>query len=272
MAGSLQGKRIVIAASRRIRELETIIEKQGGNPVPMPMQRTEFLADEVERELHRLSENPVDWMVLTTGMGLEALLDRAEAARMRSRIQERLAQCRVAARGYKTAAALQKLGIRPAVVDDDGTVQGLIRALDAHDLAGRTMSVQLHGEPVPKLTEYLKSRGAEVREWMPYRHLTSDEGLTRRLCEEIAESSVSAVCFTAAVQVRFLYRYAKEHGWAQQLTERFNSTVWAAAVGKVTAEALREEGVRRVVVPESERMGAMMVELKRVLETPVPGR
>ncbi len=37
--------------------------------------------------------------------------------------------------------------------------------------------------------------------------------------------------------------------------------VLAAAVGKVTAEALKEEGVERVLAPESERMGAMIIEL-----------
>lgn len=272
MAGSMQGKRIVIAASRKIRELETMIEKQGGIPVTLPQQRTEFLADEADRELRRLTENRTDWIVLTTGGGLEALLARAEAAGLRDFVRERIAQCRVAARGYKTSAVLKKLGIVPAAVDDDGTVQGLIRALDAHDVEGRTVSVQLHGEPAPNLTEYLKRRGAVVREWMPYQHLPPEEDASRRLCTDIAESSVSAVCFTAAVQVRFLYRYAKEHGLAAVLTERFNSTVWAAAVGKVTAEALREEGVRRIAVPASERMGAMMVELKRVLETSDSGR
>ncbi|MDP4107042.1 MAG: uroporphyrinogen-III synthase, partial [Bacillota bacterium] len=37
--------------------------------------------------------------------------------------------------------------------------------------------------------------------------------------------------------------------------------VTAAAVGKVTAEALKEEGVERIITPEIERMGAMIIEL-----------
>jgi len=43
--------------------------------------------------------------------------------------------------------------------------------------------------------------------------------------------------------------------------------VLAAAVGKVTAEALREEGVERLLAPDLERMGAMIVELARFYET-----
>lgn len=35
------------------------------------------------------------------------------------------------------------------------------------------------------------------------------------------------------------------------------------AVGKVTAEAIKEEGIERIIVPEHERMGAMIIELSR---------
>ncbi|MDF2790543.1 MAG: uroporphyrinogen methyltransferase, partial [Neobacillus sp.] len=43
----------------------------------------------------------------------------------------------------------------------------------------------------------------------------------------------------------------------------FNSHILAVAVGKVTAEALREEGVEKMLVPEHERMGAMIMELSQ---------
>jgi uroporphyrinogen-III synthase len=41
----------------------------------------------------------------------------------------------------------------------------------------------------------------------------------------------------------------------------------ATAVGKVTAEALREEDISRVVVPEHERMGAMIIELTHYFDS-----
>ncbi len=43
--------------------------------------------------------------------------------------------------------------------------------------------------------------------------------------------------------------------------EAFEKQVLAAAVGKVTAEAIRDEGVKRVLAPDIERMGAMIIEL-----------
>lgn len=46
----------------------------------------------------------------------------------------------------------------------------------------------------------------------------------------------------------------------------FEERAIAAAVGKVTAEALREEGITRLLAPEIERMGAMIVELTKYYE------
>ncbi|MNG22492.1 bifunctional uroporphyrinogen-III synthetase/response regulator domain protein [compost metagenome] len=49
----------------------------------------------------------------------------------------------------------------------------------------------------------------------------------------------------------------------KQVLEAFSGPVLAAAVGKVTAEALFEEGIERVLYPEEERMGSMVVALSR---------
>ncbi|MCY8161019.1 uroporphyrinogen-III synthase, partial [Bacillus licheniformis] len=58
-----------------------------------------------------------------------------------------------------------------------------------------------------------------------------------------------------------------ENGYAGKIVQSFQDSVLAAAVGKVTAEALREEGVERLLAPDLERMGAMIVELARFYET-----
>ncbi|GAE28884.1 uroporphyrinogen-III synthetase [Halalkalibacter hemicellulosilyticusJCM 9152] len=57
-----------------------------------------------------------------------------------------------------------------------------------------------------------------------------------------------------------------ENQYAKWLVETLNDKVIAVAVGKVTAEALEEEGVTRIVYPELERMGAMILEVSRYVE------
>jgi uroporphyrinogen-III synthase len=268
MAKLLEGKRIVITGSRKLIELSEIIERQGGYPLVRPQQGTLLLAEEeVEHDLNHLVESGTDWMIFTTGTGLEALLHQAERIGLHSRLLDIMKQSKVGARGYKTYAMLKHLGIKPIVIDDDGTTQGLIRELKANDFEGQGVTIQLHGESMPSLMAFFEKRGAAVRAILPYKHIAPDDGVSGQLSREIIEGSVDAICFTTAVQVRYFFQYAKNNGSYLEITKSFSSRVAAAAVGRVTAEALKEEGVRRVIVPESERMGAMIIELSRYYKT-----
>ncbi|MNV84164.1 bifunctional uroporphyrinogen-III synthetase/response regulator domain protein [compost metagenome] len=57
--------------------------------------------------------------------------------------------------------------------------------------------------------------------------------------------------------------YARENGKLEQLLHAFEQEVLAVSVGKITSQALKEEGVQRIIMPEHERMGSMFVELGR---------
>ncbi|MFC5648820.1 uroporphyrinogen-III synthase [Paenibacillus solisilvae] len=264
MAKALEGKRIVITGSRKLSELSEIIERQGGYPLVRPQQGTLLPAEEeVERDLNHLVESGTDWIIFTTGTGLEALLHQAERTGAYTRLLNIVKQSKVAARGYKTFAMLKQLGIKPIVIDDDGTTQGLIRELQAFDFAGQGVTIQLHGEPMPALVAFFEQRGAAVRAILPYKHVAPDDEVSRQLCQEIMEGRADAVCFTTAVQVRYFFLYARNSGCYLEIIKNFNGRVVAAAVGRVTAEALKEEGVRLVLTPDSERMGAMIIELSR---------
>ncbi len=262
MQRALEGKKIVIAGSRKIDEMSALIEKRGGSVLVRPLQGTVFLNEsELADDLRRLAEQGADWIVFTTGIGLETLVAQAEKMGIREAFQTVLQQARVAARGYKTVGALKKLEKTPDVIDDDGTTQGLIRALQPVDLQDQKVFVQLHGEPVPVLIEFLAGKGAVVEQILPYRHIAPAIETVSSLCQEIADEAVDAVCFTTAVQVRYLFQYAHQHGIAERLIRAFHDRVLAVSVGKVTSEALREEGLERILSPESERMGAMVVEI-----------
>jgi uroporphyrinogen-III synthase len=264
----LKGKRIAIAGSRKTDEMSLLIEKQGGSPVIRSLQGLIYLDEKaVEKELLYCAEHTVDWFILTTGVGTEALLDASQRLGIYSALVQRIREAKVASRGYKTYAAVKKLDVKPAVVDNDGTMQGLIHELASYDFSGQCVVVQLHGEPSPTLIEFLEERGATVIQLLPYRHIEPETEVLQTLCQELATGSVDAVCFTTAVQVRYLFDYARREGLLSQVQAAFAQHVLAVAVGKVTAEALREEGVNLVVSPESERMGAMIIELVKYYES-----
>jgi uroporphyrinogen-III synthase len=258
----LVGKKIVIAGSRKTAEMSLLIEKQGGIPIVRPLQGL-FYFDEtaVEKELLFCVNNKVDWFVLTTGTGTDTLLSAAEKLGIQSALINKMKEAKIALRGYKTYALLKSLDIKPEVVDEDGTIQGLINSLISCNFSGQTVVVQLHGEPQPALIQFLEERGANVIQLLPYRHIEPESATLDTLCHELRLSSIDAVCFTTAVQVRYLFDYARRQGIVNAIVDAFSKHVTAVAVGKVTAEALRNEGLNFVIMPENERMGAMIIEL-----------
>ncbi|MGN9864488.1 uroporphyrinogen-III synthase [Bacillus swezeyi] len=268
MGKGLNGKRIAIGASRKTEEMSTLIKKQGGIPVVRSLQGTVFLADKkVGPDLQTFVETGADWVIFTTGIGTETLVSLAEKLGIGERFLKVIRQAKAASRGYKTISALKKLGITPIAADGDGTTKGLIESLASHDFAGKRVMVQLHGENAPSLLTFLEEKGASVFPLLPYQHVAPDQETVALLCQELLNHEVDAVCFTTAVQVRSLFKFAREKGYGEKIVQSFQDHVLAAAVGKVTAEALKEEGVKRLLAPELERMGAMIVELARHYET-----
>ena len=123
----LNNKKVVIAGSRKTEEMSLLIEKQGGIPVIRPLQGLLYFDESaIEQELLFCVNNMIDWFVLTTGTGTDTLLGAAERLGIHSTLIQKMKEAKVAARGYKTYALLKKLDIKPEIVDEDGTMQGLI--------------------------------------------------------------------------------------------------------------------------------------------------
>jgi len=135
-------------------------------------------------------------------------------------------------------------------------------------LKGKKVMVQLHGEKAPSLIEFLEGEDATISLLLPYQHIAPETETLESLCNEMLNGEVDAVCFTTAIQVHWLFHYVKKQAFEEKVMSAFNTgKIVATAVGKVTAEALKEEGISKIVVPKHERMGAMIVELAQYYET-----
>ncbi|MCL6601966.1 MAG: uroporphyrinogen-III synthase [Paenibacillus sp.] len=266
MAEQLKGITVALAGPRKAEEMAKLVHNMGGTALHRPAQGTVFLDDEELRKgLDSWIQHPPDWAILTTGMGLDALFEKAESAGNEDRFLEVMSRSQIAARGYKTVNALKKRGLVPVVRDDDGSTTGLIRGLQSFDMKGKEVVLQLHGDPSPRLVSWLEEVGANTRQVLPYRHTPPQPGELERLLSEILEGKVDAVAFTSAPQFRFLAEYARIQGNLEGMLDAFEDKVLAVSVGRITSEALKEEGIQRIVMPEHERMGSMFVELGRYL-------
>ncbi|WP_274654425.1 uroporphyrinogen-III synthase [Paenibacillus humicola] len=264
----LEGKMIAVTGPRKAEELSRMVGKFGGEAVLRPAQGTVFVDDtRIEGQLHALIARPADWFVLTTGVGLEALLEAAGKLGLTERFIEALRRMRLAARGYKTVNALRKIGLVPEVRDGDGTTAGLLRELEPYDMHGARVALQLYGDPAPRLNGALAQRGAVCEELLPYRHIPPENDVVELLIDEIAAGEVDAVTMTSTVQVRYVMGCAARLGKLEAVRQAFEGPVLAVAVGKVTAETLHEEGLRRVLYPEEERLGSMVVAMSRYFDS-----
>lgn len=269
MAKSLTNKHIAIAASRKTDEMIEIIERQGGTGAVRSLQGTVFPAgDTLKRSMEEVFSAAPEWYVFTTGIGVKSIIETAEQMGKKEVFINLLKEADVAVRGYKTYNAMKELGIDPAVRDDDGTTKGLMRQLDGADTINKKVMVQLHGVSSPVLYNFLKSKGAaHILEVLPYQHVEPDQETVRLLCSELKSGTYHALCFTTAIQVHSLFRYAEKNECAEDVRVILTEKVTAVSVGKVTTEALHEEGVDNVIAPENERMGAMIITLAKHMES-----
>lgn len=240
--------RIAYAGLRRKEEFRILAEKLGLTPLLFPVQATEKVpVPEYRDHLRHLGEG-VDLLVVTTGVGVKDLLEGSRALGLT--LQEPLKRAYRLARGTKAARALRELGLPPHGVGD-GTSASLLPLLPH---GPGIAALQLYGKPLPLLEKALEERGYLVLPLMPYRHLPDPDGI-HLLEEAILTKGAEAVAFVAAIQVEFLFEGARNPA---ELRRAFHHGVKALAVGRVTADALREWGVRPFYVDEGERLGSML--------------
>ena len=262
MTKPLIGKRIAVAGGRKFDDLAAIITKQGGEALCHPMMGSVSNdSAELSSIVRKVCEEGADWFVLVTGVGTKALLEKADELGLGERLRELLGSAKIAARGYKTFNALKALGLKPVIIDDDGTVEGVRRQLESFDFLGKQIAVQLHGERMPVLTDWLLSQGASVTEIPLYFYEEPSTEDVQQLLYEVLSNSVDVVAFTSNTQVKFFFQGAKRLNAESFLQKAFDEKVIALSVGSMTTAELKKNGITRIVAPEHERMGAMVMEL-----------
>lgn len=257
----LKGKTVVLTGTRKTEELGALVQKLGGTAIFRPLQG-KIISDEtqIQSDLYKLLTFPFDWVIFTTATGVERLHQVAQSLGQESQFLDILQRVSVAVRGYKTARYVKSLGIVPTVRDEDGTTASLLAGMERKGLFDKTVALQLYGEPVPELVAMLRNRAAQVEEIVPYRNAPPETATLQLLISEVLEGRVDAVTFTSTPQIRFLMEYARHQQCRDALIAAF-SRIIPVAVGKVTAEALKTEGITQVVSPNSERMGNMIITL-----------
>lgn len=251
----LAGRRVALPESRELDLFADMLLKRGAEVVRCPLVSILDAPDPqpVLDWLQRFNDEPWDDFVALTGEGIRRLLGAAERAggTLREDFIASLGRVRKVTRGPKPGAVLRTIGLKADVIAEVPTTAGIISTLQADNLKGRRIAVQLYGtDPNLLLMDFLRGAGAQVLPVAPYIYADDvEDQRVEKLIDELASGTLDAIAFTSATQVRRLFQIGKRYVGEARLKEILNQLT-VAAVGPVVADDLRERGVRVDLMPE----------------------
>jgi uroporphyrinogen-III synthase len=267
----LTGRTIGVTADRRWREQADLFEARGATVMHGPTMRTvDLSADEALRDAtQRVIDRPPDYVVATTGMGMQLWLEAAAVWDEERTLMDGLARAKVVARGAKASSAVKRAGMEVWWKAPHETMDEIVERLRSEPAIGdAVIALQLFDPNGHPSTDALRSLvGPEGLVEVPvYRWLLpEDPEPAMRLIEAVVAGRVDAVTFTSQPAVHHLFRMADDAGHGGQLRDALNTTVLPGCIGAVCAEALQEEGVSRLIFPEPPRLPAMVRKVTELL-------
>ena len=266
---ALEGFVVGITADRRWTEQAELLQRRGAVVVHGPTIKTEYLASdsELRAATHAVIAARPDYLVATTGIGVRAWLEAAQAWGLAEALLDSLAGTRVAARGPKASAAAHTAGLPVWMSPASERLDDVVRCLLSEGVAGRTVAFQHYGERNGAAVAALEAAGAWVVEVPIYRWQRPDDtSAAARLVESVCSGAVDAVTFTSAPAVVNLMSVARDAGRDEALRAGFNGRgVVAACIGPVCAEGARSVGIEAPVAPGHGRLGLLVRALTEAL-------
>lgn len=231
---ALAGKHVVVTRARhQAASLEDLIRQFGAIPVSYPcigmappLDSAAF--DHCLRNLHEY-----DWLALSSGNAVRALVDRAHALALLPSLE----RIRVAALGPATEDVWRRrIGRGADFVPAAFNVDALAREMpvDAHSRILLPQSDLAED----RAAEIMRSRGADVTTVMAYRTVIGSGGAD--LPAMIASRAIDALTFASPSAVRF---------FRQRCNTLVALELPALCLGERTAEAAVSEGFRCVIRP-----------------------
>ncbi len=249
--GLLSGRRILVTGSEdRVPVLSEALASEGAAVIRLPTVRITPPEDfaPLDGALRRWAE--FDWVVFTSAHGVDATAERARQLH----ISLRNTRGRIAAVGPVTRAALHRNGLPADVMPPEYLTDEIVKVMG--DVAGKKILLPRSRLSRQSLPDLLRQRGAEVLQVNAYDAKAPPSGK-----EPIGTSRIDCVIFTSPSSAENLSALLTEREFARLLKR-----TPAAAIGPVTAEAVRQLGFRVAIVAKEHTIDGLvqsLVELSR---------
>lgn len=250
----MTNKNIVLAENRHLDILASLLERHNANVIRCPMFSILDTPDKepVYRWIERFIGNPFNLFIILTGEGLNRLVHSADEKNLKTEFIHALEKSKKLIRGPKPRKALSMVNLKPDLIAEQPTTDGVISTLSELDLAGNDIGVQLYGsEPNKKLIDFIKSKKAEAFPVSPYIYASeTDDEEVKKVIRNIVEGSVDMIVFTSEEQYKRLKKVADASVGIEKFFRALNSTA-VASIGPVVSKILNSDGVKVSVTPKS---------------------
>lgn len=229
---SLHGRSVVVTRARaQASDLARELSLRGAEVIELPVIRISPLAPSpaLDTVIDRIANYRV--VVVTSVNGVEVLMGHLAARGHDARVFDRDAL--FVAIGPATATRLAAHGIRAGCVPDQFVAEGILRALEGHDLNGVSTLVARARGARTVLIDGLIAQGALVEELELYEavpEVADPEQIARAVAADY-------VTFTASSTVRHFVEMVGDAG-VRQFAGR------TISIGPVTSDTMRELGLR----------------------------
>ena len=252
------GLKVLSLESRRAKEMETLIRREGGDPFVAASVQERALDDhrDAMQFVERLYAGEFDLLVCMTGAGLAFLRELAVASGNGAldRLAEGLRKVVIVSRGPKPVPILRELGARAhIVVPEPNTWKEVVDAVAARQ--ERRVAIQEYGRPNLEMTAALEAFGAQVTTVPIYRwDLPAELEPLREAVRRIATRQIDVVLFTSSIQLDHLFQIAAAMGLADEVRTALEKHCAISSVGPIMTEALHSSGLAADIIPIHPKM------------------
>lgn len=246
----LLGKRILVTRTReQASGLSARLREAGAITIELPTLELQPVASEaiLAAAVAGLAAGDYAWCLFSSSNAIDVLFAHLDASGLDARI---FAGCKLAALGSATAAALKKRGMQADLVAREFSSDGLLRALDSHEVSGAKVLLPRGAGGSPLLAEGLRHRGALVDEIELYRAVPPPQ-VDAEVLRLVRAGKIDAVTFASSSAVRNLSSLLGE-----DMRYLRNATI--ACIGPVTSETAREHGLAVQVEPTQHTIPALV--------------
>jgi uroporphyrinogen-III synthase len=253
-ASALFGHRIVITrAVEQSSDLVTKLERRGAIPISLPL--VAFSTPEnfvpLDAALHRWQE--FDWVLFTSANAVQSVAQRASTTNLG--ILRPSSRPQIAAVGPATNQAAVKAGLHVTHVAKTHLGLALAEEL-AQQLRNKSVFLPRSDRANPDLPAALKKLDANVTEVVAYHTLPPSNVDGARVTEVLDENSDAALFFSPSAVNNLADLIGRESLTALQ------NEIAIAAVGPVTAAALRDHGVTNLITAADTTAEAVIAALE----------